>query len=274
MLRRLFLILLPFSLINVANPNDTITFPLIAAYDFETPVQDQWDDLSIISGWGLNNVPTLVHDAEITREGKYGKSLAVMSGGWIKCSMNHPPVVSGNSVSFVTWIKVDLPKRSTPLYLTFQGFGFNSGQSSRILEIQESGVLRLTAFYSVPAPLLGAVMFEIKSKDQDIMDNNWHHIAYSHYGGIHRFYVDGEIVFQQEDKVLKIEGSFTSVSIGDLKGTFTGRALFDDVGIFGINLSNRDIQNIYNQPLSNFINTMPVNPQGRLTTTWGKIKSQ
>lgn len=271
MFRTLLLTLLALSLISGANANDIITLPVIAAYDFETLKTNQWGNQYIL-GWGSNEAPAYLHEAEITNEGKYGKSLAIDPKGWIKCVMNHPPLVSGNAVSFVAWIKIDMAENSAPFYLAFQGFGANSGSSSRIFEIQPSGALRLTAFYAVPPPDLGAVFFEIKSEDQDIIDFNWHHIAYSQYLGIHRFFVDGKIVFQQKDDAPAIDGGFTSVSIGTLRSIFRGTAFIDDAGVFGVGLSEQSIQTIYNEPLSNFINAMPVDPQDKIATTWAFLR--
>ena len=52
----------------------------------------------------------------------------------------------------------------------------------------------------------------------------------------------------------------------------TRKTLIDDVGFFETGFSTYEIKGLYEDGLATFLETMPVSPQGRLTTTWGEIK--
>ena len=129
------------------------------------------------------------------------------------------------------------------------------------------------AFHAVPFPDIGAVGFSFRSEPQDILNNKWHHIAYTYYLGIHKFFVDGKVIHQQENWMPEIAGVSTEIAIGDLFGDFRGEALIDDVGVFGIGLSDETVRAMYSQLLSEFISALSIDPKGKVSTTWAAIKS-
>ena len=49
--------------------------------------------------------------------------------------------------------------------------------------------------------------------------------------------------------------------------------LMDDVGVFNVALKEKDIKEIFSKGLGKALGLMPVDPIGRLTTTWVGIKS-
>ena len=59
-------------------------------------------------------------------------------------------------------------------------------------------------------------------------------------------------------------------SVGSLEDT----AYVDEVGFFQDNFSTYEIKGLYKDGFKKFLETMPVSPQGRLTTTWGELKSE
>lgn len=162
-----------------------------------------------------------------------------------------------------------------PLYISLNGTSRINATGSRRLEVLPTGELRVFGIFAVAPPLLGAVSMEYETIGSDLTDNKWHHIAYSHHEGVHRLFVDGKVAFDEQEKDIGIFGDVIYISINEnFKPPFEGEVLIDDVGFFEIGLSPHQIQDIYNNGLENFLKVLPVNPQNRLTTAWGKIKSQ
>ena len=250
MLRLLFLMLLTLNLLY------PVAADLIAVYDFET----------------RENTPTNLRKAWRTHDGKYGNALVIGNLHWGASEVDYQ-VGSDHAVSFVVWLKTDAQEGR--LELLFYGDdleGFTL--SSRMLEIKADGTISFLASHILPFPDIGANGFGFVTEAQDILDNAWHHIAYSHYLGVHKVFVDGTVIFQEKAWVSDIAGSLFSIAIGNLRGDFVGEALLDDVGIFGMDLSDEDVRAIYNKPISHFIKALPVDPKGKTATTWGALKSK
>ena len=54
--------------------------------------------------------------------------------------------------------------------------------------------------------------------------------------------------------------------------TFNGRILIDDVGFFETGFSIYEVRAIRQFGVGAFLKAMPVEPSGKMTTTWGDIK--
>jgi len=100
----------------------------------------------------------------------------------------------------------------------------------------------------------------------------WHHVAtvYNAPEGWLRFYIDGEL-----DVENSWGGNPAVLNAGRI-GSWDGggrewQGLFDDFVMINDALSESEIQNLMNNGLSSVITS--VEPDGRLTTTWGNIKS-
>ena len=52
----------------------------------------------------------------------------------------------------------------------------------------------------------------------------------------------------------------------------TGAVYVDEVGFFETGLSAFEIQSLYTHGLDAFLETMPVNPEKKVSATWGEIK--
>jgi hypothetical protein len=114
------------------------------------------------------------------------------------------------------------------------------------------------------------------SKSQFVFDDSqldvWHHLAtvYNSTEGWLRFYVDGQ---------LDVENQWggNPVVLGPARiGSWDGggrewQGTFDEFVIFNTALAEGDVQTLMNNGLNTVITS--VEPDGRLTTTWGDIKS-
>jgi len=106
-----------------------------------------------------------------------------------------------------------------------------------------------------------------------ITDGNWHHVA-GVAGEKEGFiiYVDGVEVGQQAYSKPSLDAAPSVLTIGDGSGGgHQCEGLIDDVGLFSIPLSEEDINAIMNKGLKQYAVTN-VSKNGRLATTWSKIK--
>ncbi len=97
-------------------------------------------------------------------------------------------------------------------------------------------------------------------------DNEWHVLA-----GVRdqttkklRFYVDGELINEVDDKTLDIN-SGQSIWVGEHLNRFY-KGLIDEVKVWNRPLTEKELEQSRRQPA-------PVDAIGKLTTTWGTIKA-
>ena len=224
---------------------------LIAAYDFESE----------------NSTPATLRKARRIPEGKYGNALMIQNEHWGASEIHHRLDITDHTISFVAWVRLNFGNDSGPLSFIFERGNLNRTLSTRLLEIRSNGALRLTAH-------AGATTLEVESEAQAVLlDHNWHHIAYSSHLDVHKFFVDGEVVFETKERTPKIVGFVSFITIGDLFGLFEGKAFVDEVGVFGNHLSDETVRFLYNHPLSQFLSALRIDPKGTASTTWGAIKS-
>ena len=111
---------------------------------------------------------------------------------------------------------------------------------------------------------------DINDNATELETGKWYHLAYTHTddnNGLVEIYVDGEVTHSEEsgNPVAPAENT-SAVTIGTWGGeAWTGSV--DEVILWNRALSANEIQAIMNQ------GPTPVEPQGKLATTWANIKS-
>lgn len=106
-----------------------------------------------------------------------------------------------------------------------------------------------------------------------IQDGDWHHLAWViTKSGALTYYLDGK---SRGENTFAMTGSVknsVSLRIGQSQGNSKGiHSDIDDVGIFNVTLTEKEIQNIMNDGLEKTAVTA-VFPAGKLAITWGQIK--
>ena len=113
----------------------------------------------------------------------------------------------------------------------------------------------------------------------DVADEKWHHLVALFDGKQNRIYVDGKLD-EKIDAPAKVIGAGASrygfIGIGSEAGAFdaaTGPTwayggLLDEFMLFHRALTDKEIEYLANGPADPF----DVDPQGKLSTTWGNIK--
>ena len=115
----------------------------------------------------------------------------------------------------------------------------------------------------------------IETQDSNLADNKWHYIAFTKYGHIYSVFIDGKTVTSvYEPAYLSTKGDVFGVQAFISPPGFQGTAMVDNLGFFEVGFSPFEINAMYQRGLYEFLNVMPVDPQGKIATTWGKIKAQ
>ena len=107
-----------------------------------------------------------------------------------------------------------------------------------------------------------------------ITDGNWHHLAgvFGEDGFI--IYTDGEEVGRQNYAKPSLNANPSRMRIGDgSNGGHQCDGLLDEVGLFNVPLSQDDIKSIMSEGLESATGFLAVEPENKLTTTWGKLKT-
>ena len=110
----------------------------------------------------------------------------------------------------------------------------------------------------------------IQRTGRNVNDNRWHHVAFVINFSSMRLYLNGNrIATLSVDGHQPFSGHGTYIEIGE-----NARGYVDDVGMFKDDFTDAQVRLIYNVGLWNIISIAPVDPNGKVATTWGSIKSQ
>lgn len=260
---------------------------VIALYQFETFVTDDFTEYTEnggfheLHGYYIGNSE---FGEWLSEDGKDGKCLVLMEKDKITAYAEIPPRIIFDpdswswfsEFSIVAWVKLEKQAPNTSLYFSFSGIGFGVGPYSQIiLVVDPTGNIGMIYHRSPERGVFGVVFYTFKSENQNVADNEWHHIALSRYRGTNALFIDGEIVAKEYlPSLARFEGVFTSINISTTTDvSFTGEVYVDEVGFFRTGFNPYEMQGLYENGLTKFLETVSVNSQGRLATTWGELKS-
>ena len=220
----------------------------------------------------------LSEDVSLSDSGKYGKALLLRSqDNFCAPTLIKRPTFASEAYSIVAWVK--LPKQLNDGYLNLmmQGFIITDDDAIVISAIGISVVPdgNLNAFHS--NLFINGETINVSSTEQNVANNRWHHIAVARYANTISLYIDGEsVASHQTTKFPEFLGNYTCLGIfGAASGVdFTGNVLVDDAGFFETGFSSYEIKGLYDDGLEDFLEAMPVNPQEKVATTWGKMKTR
>ena len=241
----------------------------IVLYHFESAEADGEIKLTTDKGFWESH-GALLNEATIVENGKYGNCLQLENQGWLAAIVSQVPALTQSEFSFTVWIKFNQP--ANQLYFALAGRNTDNETISGIsVIIMPSGNFRAVYRHAIDETFTG-----VETDAQNIFDDEWHHIVFSKLITTYTLYLDGEPVAEEfGEPNPKIEGERAVLYISDLsEDDLKGQVLIDDLGYFQTGFSPYDVKGLYNDGLAKFLEIMSVNPQGRLTTTWGKLKTQ
>lgn len=272
----MLLILSIESVANAGLDTDAAYDHVIGIYHFESTKQRE-NGSTYTPDSGIRQINgNLSENVSLATSGKHGKALLLREqDDFCASTFTKRPTFSNNAYSIVAWVK--LPKQdkgSLRLWmrdyvvtdgdvLVIKAIGLNVTSDGNLIGFQDD---RLNIGGLVP----------LLSKNQNVANNRWNHIAFTRYANTLSLYINGRnVASHTTTKSLEFSGNYTCLEIAGSAGVnFTGNVFVDDAGFFETGFSSYEIKGLHTDGLKKFLEAMPVNPQGRLTTTWGEIKSR
>lgn len=262
-------LLLIVSLASISNAGLNESFDTIAVYDFESSDEERTMDSGPREMHAL-----LLRGAQLSENGKFGNCL-LLEGASVIGDTDSTDTYASREFAIVAWVK--LPPQVKGAHINFMLSGYsktddgNHTHSSVVLGIHPEGYIQ-----GAHIDFDNIKTVDTKATDQNISNDIWHHIAFSRFADIYTLFIDGESVAQQHSKVRpRFTGDYTAIMIGNLgENKLVGSVFIDEVAFLEESLSAYEIKGLYNDGLDKFLEIMPVNPQGRMATTWGKLKSR
>ena len=183
------------------------------------------------------------------------------------------PLGLNQQFSIAAWVK--LPRQQdTAFKLYVQGTDTENDaiRNFHLLTVTTDGNLKASHYFTRDTN------FTLETEDQNVSDNEWHHIAYTKAFSTYRLFINGEVITSEYQPDLPF-GLFLGNRLLSMIGTLnnnelTGSVYVDDFFATSLGLSPYEIKGLYEDSVDTFLEVMPVDPQGKVATTWGKIKSQ
>ena len=265
-------ILLIFSFANILHAGldtDTIDNHVIAVYHFES-TKNTDGGLVYTEDSGPQDLPGFLFEgASLASGGKSGKCLSLVGDDSFGAGTDTFPHLASIGFSIVAWVK--RPQQNGGLVFSMIGI-YKEDHENVVSEIDlgvtPTGNIKGT---HITYPIDTSAV--LTTQDENISNNKWHHIAYTLFANTYTLFIDGEPVRKHEATVFP--GYFGDRVLFFISSPNSRRkTLIDEVGFFETGFSTYEIKGLYEDGLATFLETMPVSPQGRLTTTWGKIKTR
>ena len=207
---------------------------------------------------GNDNDGEPVNGPKGTDEGKFGGGLDLPVNN---DQLQVPITVDYDEITVMTWFNLGAGN-TRPRFVgndhtdvTLKGFQlmYNTATTASFFDVG-TGAQRRAAQFNFTADV-----------------GEWYHYAGTYDGSTVRAYMDGELMAESACEGA-IADSGIDVLIGMRPGGDQFNGILDEVAIFNKALTQDDIQTIMEQGLSKVLSTA-VEPSGKLTTTWGRIKS-
>ena len=176
--------------------------------------------------------------------------------------------------SIVAWVKI--PQRFNNNFLieifTYKGPIANITKNiyTKAEGIVTLGVLAAGPVFGIYTYNENEASHYAESTGRHVNNNRWYHIGVVINDTSMRLYLNGvPIVHQAVSGHEALAGTGTLVFIGE-----DARGSVDEVGFFKNDLTDAHVRTIYNQGLENIISVAPVDPNGKVATTWAALKQK
>ena len=236
---------------------------IVAVYHFNSETE------GFVTDYGGNAVTgVLLDDASLT-DGKYGQCLSLAETTHKFGGLGTDAFLGSlNQFSTVAWVKI--PSQDDDFYLTAAALELGLLGSSTTIGVAQLIVKTDGNLKGIYADVEDENGIDIETTDQTVNDDTWHHIAFTVSKSQIKLYLDGESIAEEE--VTGYTGflaAYTFISIGK-----AAKGLVDDAGFFVDTFSDANIKFIHDAGLENIISIASVDPEDKMATTWGAIKSQ
>ena len=272
-----FLMILTLSIasfVNAGLDSDNMLDHVIAVYHFESIQRSETGGRYTPDSSSRGFHASLWDGATLTDGGKYGQGLQLreqseLGGGtWNSATVD-------DEFSIVAWIKLQKQQPDVRFSIVLADrirAGDRQLMTTAIsIAVQPNGEIS-GGYIDL---LTGGAAVLVESQGENVVNNKWRHIALTRYAKDYKLFVDGRLIAKRQSKWNPyFFGNFTTIEISITNDkNITGSILVDDAGFFETGFSSYEIKGLYNSNLQKFLEEMSVTPQGRLTTTWGDVKS-
>ena len=173
--------------------------------------------------------------------------------------------------SIVSWVKIPLQINTFGICV----FAYNGPFEDRWGNITEDFTGRVCLEVDVDGTLHGSYIYDdltsevgVTVTDRNVNNNRWHHIGFVINRNSEKLYLNGaRIAVFPVNEHRSFSGTGTSIFIG-----VEARGSVDNVGFFRNDLTDAQVRLIYEKGLGNIISIAPVDPNGKVATTWGALK--
>ena len=199
-----------------------------------------------------------VNDADWV-EGKYGSAISVPASGQGCVTVPHSDsLVIEDEITMMSWININMHKGD---HNQFIDKACHNGGEHNTYGMWTAG--------GRPGVRLGSDLGRqsFAATSDPIETGSWHHVAFTYGEDTGTFYVDGELV-SEEERAFKFMGTNEfEINIGCPKdrGNYTFDGSIDEVAIYSRVLSEAEIKQV-------MVSGIAVSPGGKLATTWGGLK--
>ena len=186
---------------------------------------------------------------------------------------DNQPLSLSREFSIVAWVQ--LPQQLNSFLIEIYTYNRSIAHIKRNVYAGSEGsvtfgVLRNGALFGSYAYNNNATSHSAQSTGRNIGYNRWQHIGFVINDTSIKLYLNGIRITDQAVRGHEaLAGSGSFISIGD-----NTRGNVDDVGFFKNDLTDAQVQMIYNHGLENIINIAAVDPGGKVATTWGALKQK
>ena len=186
---------------------------------------------------------------------------------------DNKPLSLSKEFSLVAWVRI--PQQLNDFLIEIYAYNGSIANVTNNIYAESEGSVALGVLGD--GPLFGgyaynnnATSHSAESTDGDINYNRWQHIGFVVNNTSMKLYLNGtRIVNQSVSGHESLAGTGSLIFIGE-----NARGSVDDVGFFKNDLTEAQVRMIYNQGLENIISIAPVDPGGKVATTWGVLKQR
>ncbi len=254
MLRKFFSLLTMFCLAGI------MVYPVTAKIDSANIVAvwlcDEGAGKTVADASGNGHDGKFVSKEGWTNNGKFGKALEFSGAPGNYVEIPHDDSLTLKVWTITAWVKQQPTGKWSVVLVKDPA----NGIQNYALDMNEGGL--------VFSEITSGGNWSDCGSTTNVQDDKWHFLAASYDGKNLHVYVDGKQ--EKEQPFGAGDVNKASVTIGDrLDKSQPIKGAMDDIGIFNVALSEKDLNTIMNEGLNR---QLSVDPASKLTTTWGRMK--
>ena len=199
------------------------------------------------------------------RDGKFGQALEFNGNDvYVEVASNKSIILE--ELTIVAWANLEPSQGARWQSIMMRG---QNPRNYLLVVDRDSQKLQLSITKDAPGAWAGPIAGPV------ITGDGWHHLAgvIGEKAGL-VIYTDGEEVGKQAYAKPSLDADPARMRIGDGSGGgHQCEGLLDEVALFNVALEQGDIKTIMEDGLERSTGLLAVEPESKLTTTWGKLKT-